>query len=315
MSTFALFRPNDLLATELREQLDRRPELWRELRLLAADDDEVGQLAELAGGATFVRPADAEGLRGVDLLFSCAPWEATAPLAGALVPNGTVVMLGERAPDAIEVVAGVNDEVATRGGVLATPPPELIHLALLLGPLRRFDLAEAVATTMLPVSSRGRACLDAMLDQTRDILSFRGVGHQAELQGQRAFNLRQGDPGSSADATILRRILGCEVGLAVQRLEAGVFHSVATSLHVRFHDDPDPEDVIEALAEGPFLQIDREIERLGPVDVAGHEEVLVSLPVADPDRPGAFWIWSVMDNLTRGGASNALAIAERLVAS
>lgn len=120
-------------------------------------------------------------------------------------------------------------------------------------------------------------------------------------------------PAAAAEA--ITRVLGIDAPVAVQRVEAGVFHGVSTSLHVRFVGDPDPQEVAELLADAPFLELDPAIERLGPIDVAGKEEVLVAEPFADPSRPGAFWIWSVMDNLTRGGASNALAVAERLVAS
>lgn len=315
MSVLAVFRPTDLLARELREQLDRRPELWHEVRLLALDDDEVGVLTELAGAATFIRHANEEGVRGVDVLFSCAPWEETEALSRYLDPGATVVLVGESGPGSTAIVAGVNDDEAGRGMVLSSPSPEIIHLALLLAPLRHLGLSAASATVMLPVSRRGQLALDAMLDQTRDILGFRGPTHREELGAQLAFNLTE-QPASERDlsgAQALDAVLGGELAIACQRLEAGVFHGCAASVHVQLDPGIDLGDLVEALREASFLELDHELERLGPIDAAARDEVLVADPRRDASRPGAFWLWSAMDNLTRGGASNALAIVERLL--
>jgi len=50
---------------------------------------------------------------------------------------------------------------------------------------------------------------------------------------------------------------------------------------------------------------------LGPIDAAATDDVL--LGHLRSESPGSYWLWSVMDNLTRGGASNAIAIAEALL--
>ena len=48
----------------------------------------------------------------------------------------------------------------------------------------------------------------------------------------------------------------------------------------------------------------------GPVDAAAREEVVVGSVRPDAGAPGGYWIWAVMDNLTRGGALNAVEVAE-----
>lgn len=314
MSVFAVYQPSDLLARELRDQLDRRPELWRELRLLASSDQEFGALAELAGSATFIRGADADGLRGVDILFSCASQAETLALGEHLLPSGTILLIGADTTTVPTIVAGVNDEVATRGTVLATPPAELVHLALILAPLLPLGLERASATCILSASRRGQDALDALLGQTRDILSFKGAGHTEVLGGQLAFNIVRSVELEQPAGAALSAILATPVPIAVQRLEAGLFHGNAVSLNVQFGAGTDLESVVACLEGSPALRLDRERTHLGPIDAAGTDEVLVGLPQRDPSRPGSFWIWSVLDNLTRGGATNALAVAERLVA-
>jgi aspartate-semialdehyde dehydrogenase len=104
--------------------------------------------------------------------------------------------------------------------------------------------------------------------------------------------------------------------VATQVVQAGVFHSYSASVHVAFAPAPAGvpglEAVREALSAAPWLRW-ADQEPLGPVDAAGAEEVLLGPLRPDGARPGAFWLWSVMDNLTRGGASNAVALAEALL--
>ncbi len=47
----------------------------------------------------------------------------------------------------------------------------------------------------------------------------------------------------------------------------------------------------------------------GPIAAAGSNRVLLGPVAAADGRPGRYWLRAVMDNLTRGGAVNALEIA------
>ena len=52
----------------------------------------------------------------------------------------------------------------------------------------------------------------------------------------------------------------------------------------------------------------------GPAAAAGEETLLVG-EVRAAGQPGTFWIWATMDNLVRGGALNALDLAEAMLAA
>jgi aspartate-semialdehyde dehydrogenase len=64
----------------------------------------------------------------------------------------------------------------------------------------------------------------------------------------------------------------------------------------------------KALAGNPHIETAEDPKHLGPIDSAASDKVLVGAIRKAPDR--GFWLWAVMDNLTRGGALNALEIAE-----
>ena len=71
MHVVAVVHPTSLLAKELRERLEARSDLCRELRLLSLDEEEIGAVTESAGAAAFVGRLEPDSLAGVDLAFFC----------------------------------------------------------------------------------------------------------------------------------------------------------------------------------------------------------------------------------------------------
>ncbi len=317
MTTLALINPSSLLGNELKEALERRSAHWQELRLLAGDAEEDGALTDLAGSAAMVGTCDAESLAGVDVVLRCGETPDAASLRELMAPGATLLLVAPVAPprDAPAIVAGVNLESAARGGTLVSPHPAVTALALLLAPLAGFELDEALGWILQPASMRGRQGLDELLDQTRSILAFQPHPPAEVFGRQLAFNLLPTAAASAPFLAELRQLLGERAQLGLQVVQAGVFHSLAASLHLRFAKDPGPGRLREALTGAPFLRLAENPELLGPIEAAGSDELLVGALEADPGRPGTYWLWGVMDNLTRGGALNAVAVAEALVAA
>jgi aspartate-semialdehyde dehydrogenase len=314
MKTLAIVEPGGLTARELRDQLARRPELWREARLLTTNEDEVGTLTDLAGSAAVVQLLTPESLEGVDLVFlagAAATSRATLP---ALPPGTRVVWLSPDATlaDGPPLVAGVNLPASLPGPVAVSPRPGAILLAHLLHPLLDMGLRRAEVTLLQPVSVFAPDALDQLYEQARGLLTFQPRSETRHWDGQLAFNLVPAGTGDELREQV-EAMLGGGFELTAQVLLAGVFHSYAASLHLAFDADPGLEALRDALGDQPWVSW-AEQESLGPVDAAGAEEVLLGQLRADRGRPGSYWLWAVMDNLTRGGASNAVALAEALLA-
>lgn len=328
MTTLALVHPTGLVGKELRETLERRPELWDEIRQLTVDPDEVGALTELAGAAALVANADADSLAGADAVFLCGAPEAGRELLAAVPPGATAIFVhaeparGEAAEAATvataaaPVVAGVNPDAAIAGGVLASPHPGTVLLAHLLHPLRRFGLAGGSAVLVQPTSLY-ESGLDELFGQARNIVAMRSQDEPEVFGRQLAFNLLPTPSSGPAVARDLRAVLGggeAALPLAVRVLQGGVFHGVSAALHLRFDRDAGPEAVREALGEHPLNRLADESDLLGPIDAAASDEVLVGgVEAVAPADGGGCWIWAVMDNLTRGAALNAVGILEQVL--
>lgn len=314
MRKAALLHPSGLTAKELRAQLENRPDLVREVRLLTTNDDEVGTLTESAGAAAMVQRFTAEAVQDVDILFLCGP-AAESRQVLAEVPGARAVILSPDAEvsDAPPYVAGVNlGEHDSIGPLALSPHPGAILLAHLLHPLRGLGLRRAEATLLQPVSIFPADALDQLFEQARNLLTFQPIGESEHWHRQLAFNLQSTDAAGGSLREQVEAVLADGAAITAQVVQAGVFHSFSASLHVALEPDPGVEKIRDAYADRPWIGW-ADDEPLGPVDVAASEDVQIGQLRGDRGLPGSYWLWAVMDNLTRGGASNAIALAEAVL--
>jgi len=314
MQVLAIVHPTGLLGEELRLALGRKRELWSEVRLLTTVEEEVSVLSEVAGAAALVEGIDEGSFRGVDLVFFCGPMARNRELLGSL-PEGVaaiVLSLDATLDDGRPVIPEVALGAAEPAGVLVSPHPGVVVLAHLLHPLGELGLESVAATLIQPASALNGEALDEVLDQTRSILAFSGPGPREIYPVQIAFNLMPSPESPVPLLGQLETVLGRGPEISIQLLRAGVFHSYSVSLVLHFAEDPGLEAVRGALAAHPRLELVDEPELLGPIDAAAREEVLVGAVEPVAGREGVYTLWAVMDNLTCGGASNAIKIFEAL---
>ena len=312
MTRLALIHPTGILANELRESLDRRRELWLEIALLSDNEEEIGHLTEARGTAAMVQPLVPDSLSEVDVVFFGGSIEATRPLLAMVPPSASAVILSPDAnlDDGQPLVGGVNLTNTDPAHVLLSPHPGAIALAHLLHPLRDLALRRATATLLQPISVHGNAALDEVFNQTRAILAFAQNQPRDIFPTQMAFNVLPTQHSADAVVSHLHSVLGEELPVEVQVLQAGIFHSYGVSLTVEFETDPGQKAVEEALTGHPMIDRAPDPELLGPIDAAAREEVILGPVEADGRRAGVYRLWAVMDNLTCGGALNAIQILE-----
>jgi aspartate-semialdehyde dehydrogenase len=312
MSAIAILHPSNLLGKELQETIENRARQWQDIRLLSTREDEVGNLTEVAGAAAIVTRYEPESLQGVSTVYFCGPIAANRPVFGDLPSGTTGVVLSPDATldDGPPVVAGVNSEMARPGQVLVSPHPVVVVLAHLLHPLRNLAPQSMVATVIQPASMFGDPGIEELFEQTREIVAMVQRRPTPVFGSQLAFNLLPTTTDALPVSEVLQNVLGEQPPVALQVVQGGIFHSLAVSLYVRFAGNVGIQAVRKALATHPYLELSDRPRHLGPIDAAASEKVIYGTARKDP--LGGFWIWAVMDNLTRGGALNAVEIVEAI---
>lgn len=315
MTVAAIIEPTSLLGNEMRQALGATVGTFTETRLLTLDASSVGAVTEIGDRAALVQEVSSESLAGVDLVFDCGSGASAPSLAEHVGEGSVTIWVDPPVPpsSSVPVVAGVNLDAALESNWIVSPDASTIMIAHLLAPLADLEVLRTEGHLMFPASARGQQALDELFNQTRAILAMNSERPETVFGAQLAFNLLPFSYDWELKASELARVLGHEVELSVDATQAGVFHSLSASLLIRVERKATPEEVLERLSQSPYLERSEEPTTLGPIDAASSDRVLFTSPVAFGPRGDSFRVRTVMDNLTRGGALNALGVAEYIL--
>ncbi|MCL5798597.1 MAG: aspartate-semialdehyde dehydrogenase [Gammaproteobacteria bacterium] len=273
---------------------------------------------------------------GVELAFFCLDEQGAerhiprALAAGAWVVDNS--SLHRLAPDVPLAVPGVNDtdwHACAPRRIVANPNCSTIQLVHALAPLEeRWGLSEVAVATYQAVSGAGREALEdfrhACACPTEALpRPIRGVARPLLHDVVAEIGPLDEEGWSREERKIVRetrRILGrpdLTVRATAVRVPVAVGHGEA--VFVRLDRPADVSEVRATLAARPPLRVydDLAVGRAPSprVEAAGKDEVAVGRLRLGPDDPHLLSFWIVADNLRRGAATNAVEIAECLLAA
>ena len=303
------------------------------LRLLASGRS-AGRTISIDGQTHEVLEATPDAFDGVDIALFSAGAEVSRTLAPAAAARGATVIDNSSAwrmePDVPLVVSQVNpDDLEGHEGIVANPNCSTMQLTPVLMALRdSVGLERVIVDTYQSVSGTGADALAELEDQIR--AHVRGEPKRASVYPHPiAFNaLPEIDVflpnGYTKEewklVTESRKILGLpELRLSATAVRIPVHVSHSEAVHVETRDPITPERARELFAQVPGVVVqDDPVEHRYPLasEAAGRDEIFVGRIRRDPsiadDRGLALWI--VSDNLRKGAATNAIELAELLVA-
>jgi len=314
----AIVGATGIVGETLLRVLEERAFPVRELRALGSSRS-VGTRVRFRGHELPVVAADPEALAGCQLVFFAATGELSRSLAPSAVEAGAVVIDKSstfRQSDEVPlVVPEINARaLETHRGLIACPNCTTIGLVMALEPLRRAaGLASVVVTTLQAASGAGREALAELHGMPQGVfprpLALNVVPQCDALDAG----------GVSAEEHKLvvetRKILGLpelRVSATCVRVPVAVGHSA--SVLVETERELEPAAALAALGDFPGLRVARDTGYATPLEVAGRDEVFVGRVRRDPAHARRLWLWSVIDNLRKGAATNAVQIAEELAA-
>ncbi|HEY8625897.1 MAG TPA: aspartate-semialdehyde dehydrogenase [Solirubrobacteraceae bacterium] len=271
---------------------------------------------------------DAADLSGFDIALFSAGAGTSRAWASRFVQQGAVVVDNSSAfrrdPDVPLVVSEVNPHaLAGHRGVIANPNCSTMQLMVALAPIHRAaGIERLVVSTYQSVSGTGQKAIAELDAQAH--ASLHGMEMPApELYPEPiAFNVigaagsfPDGDDHTDEERKMMfetRKILDDEsIGVAVTcvRVPVRVCHSEAVNVQTR--EPLSAAGARELLARAPGVLLE---DLPTPLHAEGRDEVFVGRIREDESHPRAFSMWVVSDNLRKGAATNAVQIAELLVA-
>jgi aspartate-semialdehyde dehydrogenase len=267
----------------------------------------------------------------VDIVLMSAGGQVSREWSPRIGKAGPVVIDNSSAwrmdPDVPLVVPEVNPDAVAgfrKKNIIANPNCSTIQLVVALKPLH--DLAKikrAVVSTYQSVSGAGKAGVDELWDQTKNVYVL-GPTEPNKFPKQIAFNVIpfigafREDGYTDEEAKMwneTHKMLDPSIQLTVTCVRVPVMVGHSEAVNLEFERPIDPDEAREALREAPGIMVVDKHEPTGyvtPKEVQGEFEVYVSRIRKDETVPHGLNLWVVGDNLRKGAALNAVQIAQLL---
>ena len=311
--------------------LEERAFPMERLRLTASPRS-IGKKVTFRGEELTVEETTPEVFAKSDIAFISANDDISRDMALAAKERGCVVIddsgVWRMDPGVPLVVPEINaNDVDAHTGILAIPNCSTTPLVMVLDALRQASpIRRVIAATYQSVTGTGSAALAELEEQSRDLLA----GSEARTDQYPhpiAFNLLPHvgsfhDNGHTSEEMKMlnetRKILhepDLPVSATCVRVPVRVCHSEA--VNVEFERPVSPGEARELLANYPGIAVVDDPATNAypmPLDGEGKDEVFVGRIREDVALPNGLALWLVSDNLRKGAATNAVQIAEELVA-
>jgi aspartate-semialdehyde dehydrogenase len=271
---------------------------------------------------------DSADLSGFDVALFSAGAGTSREWAARFVDNGAVVVDNSSAfrrnPSIPLVVSEVNPHaIAHHRGIIANPNCSTMQLMVALAPIHRaVGIERLIVSTYQSVSGTGAKAIDELDGQAQASLNGTEMPAPEVYPEPIAFNVigaagnfADGDDHTDEERKMMfetHKILEDEsIGVAVTcvRVPVRIGHSEAVNVQTR--EPLSAERARELLADAPGVALENVPT---PLQAEGRDEVFVGRIRRDESHPRALSMWIVSDNLRKGAATNAVQIAELLVA-
>ncbi|HOK26800.1 MAG TPA: aspartate-semialdehyde dehydrogenase [Bacteroidales bacterium] len=296
--------------------------------ILAASDKSVGKEIIFKGKPVkVISVKQAVESKPVFAIFSAGA-DVSKEWAPVFANNGTVVVDNSsawRMDDNIPlVVPEINSHVIKKGDrIIANPNCSTIQMVMALAPLHKeYKIKRIVVATYQSVTGTGVRAVIQLENERKGIKGEMAYPHPIDLNcfpfgGKFLPSGYTTEEQKLVDET--RKILGdktIQVTATVVRIPVIGGHSEA--VNVEFEKEYELDDVRKLISSFPGVVLyDNPDEHKYPMPILAHnrDEVFVGRLRRDHSREKCLNLWIVADNIRKGAATNAIQIAEYMLAN
>ncbi len=241
---------------------------------------------------------------------------------------GTVVIDNSSAwrmdPTKKLVVPEINANVLTKEDkIIANPNCSTIQLVMVLHPLNiKYDIKRVVVSTYQSVTGTGKAAVDQLNSEIKGESPEKVYPYQIFKNALPHCDVFSDDDYTKEEIKLMKepkKIMGDDTfNLTATAVRVPVQGGHSESVNIEFENEFDLVDVRKILAETPGIVLQDDVKNNVypmPLYSEGKDDVFVGRIRRDLSQPNTLNLWIVADNLRKGAATNAVQIAEYLVAN
>jgi len=240
---------------------------------------------------------------------------------------GTVVIDNSSAwrmdPDKKLVVPEVNAHVLTKQDkIIANPNCSTIQMVVVLEPLhKKYGIKRVVVSTYQSVTGTGVKAVEQLMNERKGISGEMAYPHTIDLNVIPHIDVFLENGYTKEEMKMIvetKKIMGDEsIQVTATTVRIPVMGGHSESVNIEFEKDFDLAEVRQLLAqEEGIIVVDDPSNLKYPMPKDAHEkdEVFVGRIRRDESQKNTLNLWIVADNLRKGAATNAVQIAEYLLA-
>jgi aspartate-semialdehyde dehydrogenase len=323
----AIVGATGLVGGEILEVLDERNFQYDELILVASERSAGKQIAYKGAKYTVIGLADAVAKKPDIAIFS-AGGGTSLEWAPKFAEVGTIVIDNSSAwrmnPNNKLIVPEINaHELTIDHRVIANPNCSTIQMVVPLKPLHeKYKIKRIVVSTYQSVTGTGKAAVDQLNDERAGKEGSKVYPHPIDMNVLPHIDVFLDNGYTKEEMKMVnetKKIFSDDsIQVTATTVRLPVMGGHSESVNVEFENDFDMDEVRElvANAEGVILQ-DDVANNVYPMPLNAHkkDEVFVGRLRRDESQPNTLNMWVVADNLRKGAATNAVQIAEYMVAN
>lgn len=276
---------------------------------------------------TIVSMDDAIAVKPEIAIFS-AGGDTSLEFAPKFAEVGTVVIDNSSAwrmdPTKKLVVPEINANVLTKEDkIIANPNCSTIQLVMVLHPLNiKYDIRRVVVSTYQSVTGTGKAAVDQLNAEIKGENPEKVYPYQIFKNALPHCDVFSDDDYTKEEIKLMKepkKIMGDDTfNLTATAVRVPVQGGHSESVNIEFENEFDLEEVRKILSETPGVTLQDDVKNNHypmPLYSEGKDDVFVGRIRRDFSQPKTLNLWIVADNLRKGAATNAVQIAEYLVAN
>ncbi|GGK61117.1 aspartate-semialdehyde dehydrogenase [Rufibacter glacialis] len=295
--------------------------------LLVASERSVGQKMNFQGKEyTIIGMEEAIAQKPQIAIFS-AGGSISKEMAPKFAEAGTTVVDNSSAwrmdPSKKLVVPEINaSELTPQDKIIANPNCSTIQMVVALNNLHKaLKVKRIVVSTYQSVTGTGKKAVDQLMNERAGKEGEKAYAYPIDLNVIPHIDVFEANGYTKEEMKMVnetKKIMGDDsIRVTATTVRIPVMGGHSESLNVEFEQDFTLEEVYRLLHETPGVVVVDDTANLKypmPMDAHGKDEVLVGRIRIDETQDRTLNMWVVADNLRKGAATNAVQIAEYLVA-
>ncbi len=316
-----------LVGTEMLKVLEERHVEFDELYLVASAKS-VGQKIKFKGKDYTIISMEAAVELAADIAIFSAGGNTSLEWAPKFAEKGTIVIDNSSAwrmdPTKKLIVPEINgNTLVPEDKIIANPNCSTIQMVMALAPLHaKYKIKRIVVSTYQSVTGTGKDAVQQMMEERQGISNgIKVYPHKIDMNALPHIDSFLDNGYTKEEMKMVhetRKILGDQtIGVTSTTVRIPTIGGHSEAVNVEFHDDFDLKEVRKILEETSGVVVQDDVKNNVypmPINSHGKDEVFVGRLRRDESQPKTLNMWVVSDNLRKGAATNAVQIAEFLMA-